>query len=586
MRDAMRGRVRRLALLAAALAGLPAAAAGQDTLVVIRPVAPPADTAAAEPPAAAVQRAIEVYNDSATTRITGSFTLPAGARLQGRVAVYRGSLRVYGHVTGSVTVINGDLIVASGGVVDGEAFVVGGRIEVRPRGLLTGTQEIHEGFAPVLRTAAGLLALRERRRPLGELAAARASFTAGRIRTTLSLETGRTYNRVEGLPIQFGPTFSTAGPSSVDGRLDVRGILRPATDRTNLRDDFGFLVTAEFHGGGPRRILTFGGRGYRRILPIEDQPLGPGEAGWSAFLLQRDYRDHYEARGLEAYASIEVRRGLRLGASIRRDLERSVPASDPLSLFRNGESWRPNPLVDDGHFGTQRLSLDLDTRNDRDRPSSGWRVHARVERSESDDASPVALPADVRPPLPPGRYAFSRLWIDATRYARFDPTTVVALRVVGGGWLDGDPLPVQRRVSLGGPDILPGFGFRALNCGPPGFVDQAAASLCDRMLAVQLEARYDLNLGLPFRIRHADLATLQQILGIDQADLVVFGNAGKAWLTGDGPGRVPNDRIPVLREWDADAGLGLDAGGIGIYLAKALTASQPVRLVVRLQQRF
>jgi hypothetical protein len=585
MTRARRPRPPRLALAAALLALAAGTAGAQDTLVVIRPL-PPADTTPREPPAEAVQRAMAVYNDSATTRITGSFTLPAGSRITGRVAVYRGNLRVYGRITGPVTVINGDLIVASGGVVDGDAFVVGGVVELRERGLLTGDREEYDGFAPVYRTPGGLLALRDRRRPLGELATARASFTTGRIHTTLSLETGRTYNRVEGLPILFGPTFTATGPSGVEGRLDVRGIFRPATDRTNARDDLGFVVTAEFTGGGPGRILRFGGRGYRRIQSIEDQPLAAGEAGWSAFLLQRDYRDHYDARGIEVFGSVEPLRGLRLGGSLRRDLERSVPASDPISLFRNSEQWRPNPLIDDGHFRTARLDLTVDTRNDPARPTTGWWVRAEVERSASNDAAPVTLPADVRPPMAPGPYAFSRLWFDARRYARFNPTTVVGLRVVGGGWLGGDPLPVQRRVSLGGPDILPGFGFRDLNCTPPGVTDQARASLCDRMLAVQFEARFDLNLGLPFRIRNPDVAVLQQILGIEQADLVVFGGAGKAWLTGDGPGRVPNDRIPVLREWDADAGIGLDAGGIAVYAARALTADQPFRLVLRLQHRF
>jgi hypothetical protein len=572
----------------ALLAGGGAAATGveaQDTLVVIRPVAP--DTAEQRgPPLEAVRRALQAYNDSAMTRVVGSFVLPASAQLTGGVAVFRGNFRVFGRLAGPVTVINGDLIVAAGGVVEGDALVVGGQIEVREGGVLRGGRESHDGFAPVVRTGSGLLSLRERRRPLGELARARASITTGRITTTASLETGRTYNRVEGLPLVFGPTFSVVSPANVHARVDLRGIFRPATDRTKLRDDLGFLLTTEFQGIGDRRLLTVGGRGYRRILPIEDQPLGLGEAGWSAFLLQRDYRDHYEARGIEAYASLEPIRGLRLGASLRRDDERSVPASDPISLFRNSDSWRPNPLVDDGHFRTSRLSLDIDTRNEVARPSSGWLIHARVEHSSSDDASPVALPADVRPPIPPGRYAFSRLWFDARRYARFNPTTEVGLRVVGGGWLGGDPLPVQRRASLGGPDILPGFGFRDLNCAPAGFADQAEASLCDRMLAVQLQVRADLNLGLPFRIRNTDLATLQQVLGIERADLVLFANAGKSWLTGDGPGRVPTDRIPVLREWDADAGGGLDFGGLAVYLARALTDDQPVRLIVRLQHRF
>jgi hypothetical protein len=188
--------------------------------------------------------------------------------------------------------------------------------------------------------------------------------------------------------------------------------------------------------------------------------------------------------------------------------------------------------------------------------------------------------------LPTGRYAFSRVRFDVRRYARFNPSSRVNLRVTGAGWVGGDPLPVQRRVALGGPDILPGFGFRSLNCAPSGFVDQARASLCDRMLAVQLEVRTPLPFSLPVRIRNPDLAAIQQILGIEQAELVLMANAGKAWLTGDGPGRVPNDRIPVLREWDADVGAGLDAGGIGVYLAKAVAVDRAFRIVVRLQRRF
>jgi hypothetical protein len=565
--------------------GRPAGAAAQDTLV-IRPSVDADSALAGSLPPEVVREAIAVFNDSTTTRFTGSITLPANARLAGRIAVFRGNLRVHGRIEGEVTVINGDLIVASGGVVAGDVLVPGGRIEVRPGGTLAGERRSHEGFASVYRTASGLLAVREPRKPLGELAAARASFTTGRILTTLSLETGRTYNRVEGLPIVFGPTFTVIGQSTADARVDLRGIFRPATDRTKLRDNLGFQVTAELGGGKERRWISVGGRGYRRIQSIEDQPLGTGESGWSAFLLQRDYRDHFEARGIEGYATVEPVPRLRLGVSLRRDHERSVRASDPLSVFRNSESWRPNPLIDDGHYRTERLSLDWDSRNDPRRPASGWHIHARVERSRSDDVSPVALPGDIRGPIPSGRYAFSTLWFDVRRYARVNPGSRVGLRLLGGGWLGGDPLPVQRRVSLGGPDLLPGFGFRDLNCAPAGFIDQAGASVCDRMLAVQLEVRTDLSLRLPFRIRNPDLAAIQQVLGVEQADLVLLANAGKAWLSGDGPGRVPNNRIPALREWDADVGLGIDAGGLGVYVTRALTADQPFRVVVRLQQRF
>lgn len=574
-----------LALLAGS-ATLARTAEAQDSVVVIQPDQTGDTLSQGHLPVEIIRRIIAIYNDSTTTRIAGSFTLPSGAHLEGRVAVYRGTLRVYGRIDGAVTVINGDVVIGAGGLIKGPVLVVGGRVDVRRGGVLDGEETAFDPLAPVFRLPNGLLAFKERRKALSDIAAARTSFQTGSINTTLSLETGRTFNRVEGLPIVFGPTFATQGPGTVDARLDVRGIFRPATDRTKLRDDVGFVIGTDWRGGGKRRWLGFGGRAYRQILPFEEQPLSKGEAGWSAFLLQRDYRDHFEARGAEGFLTAEPIRRLHLGLSYRQDHERSVPTSDPVSVFRNQDAWRPNPLIDDGHYQTAKVWLDYDTRNDPIRPSAGWLIHADVEQSRSTDASPVSLPATIRAPIPTGNYRFSKLRFDIRRYARLDPSSRVNVRVTGAGWLGGDPLPIQRRVSLGGPDILPGYGFRSLNCAPNGFVDPAQASLCDRSLAAQIEVRTRLPIGIPFRVRNADLAAAQQILGIEQAELVLMGNAGKAWLTGDGPGRVPNNRIPKFNEWDADIGVGLDTGGLGIYVAKSVAASRSMRFVLRLQRRF
>ena len=580
---------RRIVGLVAALAwfGLaPAMARAQDSVVVIRPDQVGDTLSQANLPVDVIRRIIAIYNDSTTTRIAGSFALPAGAHLEGRVAVYRGTLRVYGRIDGAVTVINGDVVVGAGGMIRGPVLVVGGRVDVRRGGGLDGEQTAYDPLAPVFRLPNGMLAFRERRKALSDLAAARTSFQTGSINTTLSLETGRTFNRVEGLPIVFGPTFATQGPGTVDARLDVRGIFRPTTDRTKLRDDVGLVIGADFRGAGKRRWLNFGARAYRQILPFEEQPLSKGEAGWSAFLLQRDYRDHFETRGAEGFLAFEPTRRFHLGVSYRRDLERSVPTSDPISVFRNQDAWRPNPLIDDGHYRTVKLWLDFDSRNDPIRPSTGWLIRADVEQSRSDDVSPVSLPAAIRAPIPTANYRFSKLRFDIRRYARVDPSIRVNLRFTGAGWLGGDPLPIQRRVSLGGPDILPGYGFRDLNCAPSGFVDPAEASLCDRTLAAQVEVRTRLPITIPFRIRNADIAALQQILGIERAELVLMGNAGKAWLSGEGPGRVPNGRIPKFGEWDADIGVGLDTGGLGVYAAKSVAVSRPLRFVLRLQRRF
>ena len=88
--------------------------------------------------------------------------------------------------------------------------------------------------------------------------------------------------------------------------------------------------------------------------------------------------------------------------------------------------------------------------------------------------------------------------------------------------------------------------------------------------------------GGVFKVTHG----LQRLFAIREPDLVFFGDAGKAWITGEGPGRVPNDRIPELREWQSDLGVGIDAGGLGFYLAQPLNQGFPLRFTLRLQSRF
>jgi hypothetical protein len=162
---------------------------------------------------------------------------------------------------------------------------------------------------------------------------------------------------------------------------------------------------------------------------------------------------------------------------------------------------------------------------------------------------------------------------------------MVNARVLANGWIAGDRLPVQRRFSLGGPDILPGFGFRAFTCAPGGFSDPTLPALCDRIIAGQVEVRTRLGLNLGYHFG-GEGGGPGRFIGIEEADLVIFSNAGKGWLAGDGPGQVPANRLPALKEWALDMGVGLDAGLMAGYLAKSLSESEPVRFVVRLQRRF
>ncbi len=577
----------RWGIAVALLAALAGPAGAQDPPIVIDPDAPVPDSLLlAAPPPEVVEHLLTVHNDSATTRLLGTFVLPAGTRLSGTLSLFRGMLVVGGEVSGPVHVINGDLWVSATGRITGDVIVTGGRIRIDPGGVISGTQRTWSDPAPVYRNTAGRLALRERARTVGELASTSRSFYTAGISTTVYLGTGGSYNRIEGLPIVVGPSFAHEVTPTVDLRMDLRGIVRTTTDPTGIRDRYGYDGRLELVFGVPARAVL-GGRLRSEVVPIEEAPWSRTEAGWLAFLMHEDTRDYYQARGPEVYVEAEPRSGITVTASLREDIERSVRATDPISLFRSSEAWRPNPLIDDGTYRTLRLGLGVDSRNDRVDPTSGWLVKADWEYGVSTDYAPVSLPRSIREPLPEDReYHFGRLWVDARRYARFDPDTRLNLRVVGGGWVGGDPLPLQRRVSLGGGDLLPGYGFRARDCSPDRYADPAGPALCDRALSVHAELRRRTGLGLLYRLQRGELTELDRIFGFDKAEVVFFLNAGTAWLAGDGPGKVPVNRIPVLREWASDIGVGLDTGGLGFYAATALSGEEPIRFTLRLQRRF
>jgi hypothetical protein len=558
----------------------------QDSIIVIDPNAPPTDSleSAALPPEV-LTALLGAYNDSASLRLDGKVSVPIGSRLQGQVVVYRGTMELAGEVDGALTVINGDLHIGPTGRVSGPVLVAGGKLTIDEGGQVEGTTQVFWDAAPVYVRADGALVVRERRRSIGSLARAETSFQTGKVRTSLLLATNQTYNRVEGLPIIFGPAFDLKASPTIAGRLELRGIVRTSGAGAPLGRPLGFSVRTDwsFKGSGG---FGLGARAYSLINGIEEQTQSREEIGWWAFLSQNDNRDYYNALGVGGSAYVHLARPLRLEASYRWQEERSLRANDPWTLFQQDNGWRPNPLVDDGHYGILGLGLELDTRNHPTRPTSGWLIRLGYDYAWSNDVSPVTLPTEVRKPLPTRDYDYGKLSFDARRYTRLSPTLRMNFRLWASGWAGGDPLPIQRRQSLGGVDWLAGYPFRAFTCAPAGFSDPAQPALCDRTIVLQSELRRRFRLGLGFQYREKDRAELDRFIGIDEADLVVLADAGDTWLSGTGPGRVPNNRIPNLDEWKADLGLGVDAGGLGLFLLKAVTGSEPVRVMVRLQRRF
>ncbi len=558
----------------------------QDSVIVIDPDAPAVtQTAGRTLPPDILNEAVSRYNDTTTLRFTSDIAIPTGAVLRSPLALFRGTLSVGGTVEGSITIVNGDVVIRPGGLVSGDILVVGGNLIVQPGGLHRGAGRAYAEIAEVYRGSDGLLRVREERTPLAELAAEK-SFQVGDVKTTLRLSLGGTYNRVEGLPIYFGPIFQWR-PSDRDTlSLEIRGILRTAPDQSDLRKNLGYYVDLGWRSGdGPGWAVDLVGRS--EIVGIEQQPLTRSENGWSAFILQRDYRDWFQVEGIEATLGFSLAQRVRIRLAVRGQDERSVRASDPWSLLRNSDRWRPNPLIDDGRYFSGTIGLTLDSRNSASFPSSGWFVQTWYQQAWSDDVAQLLLPISIRQPIPTGQtYNFGRISLDARRYMRISPALRVATRLFAEGWVGGDDLPVQRRYSLGGTDLLPGYRFRQVTCAPPGFEDPAQAGFCNRLIVLQAEVRTRLSFGWAYHLEDRERAELDRLIAIDQADLVFLADAGTAWIAGDGPGQIPTGKLPAGSQWKFDVGVGLDLGGVGVYLAKALTDNVPVRLTLRLHRRF
>src|SRR5438874_5318725 len=442
------------------------ALAVQDTTIVIHPDSSSATLEARALPRVVSDEVIRFYNALGTTRLVGRTRLPRGNEWRGNVAVRSGPVLVAGRVQGSLVVINGDLLFDTGAEVTGDVIVVGGTVNDTAKARIGG--EVRQYREPLLyrlrREGDELVYAPNLRRRLFN-PGAQVSWVDADSRSSLTIATGGTFNRIEGLPIVFGPLFDWTLQQNFRMRIDALGVFRSAGDLSDKRSDLGYMFRGELRSGDVRPV-GFGVRGYDVVSPVEDWGLHNAEIGWSAFVFGRDYRDYFLNKGWAARVFAQPERQIALSLELRREWQTSVANQDPFTLFRNSDAWRPNPPIDDGHYTTLGATAQLDTRNEAEDPTSGWLVRTTLEDSRSTDVVPhTGVPATVRDSIPnPSSYRFDRMFFDIRHYARISPSGRVSVRLVGGGWVGGDPLPLQRRLSLGGPDPMPGHPFRTSSC--------------------------------------------------------------------------------------------------------------------------
>jgi hypothetical protein len=532
----------------------------------------------------------EAFNSASTVRATGAYEIETGRVVPGDVAVLNGPLTIAGRVNGRVIAINSDVILKPGARVEGQILVVGGNVDGKDDAFIGGD----------VRTYKQRLAYRQEGDHLIASGSAEEDARWWRRRqkwgshnySQLRLVSAKTYNRVEGLPILIGPSF---GRRFGEGRFEVNalGIFRTGDELNWNSNTVGHSLKTELSLDRRGPGLAIGGRLFDIVDPAEAWQLSDTEVGLASFFLHRDFRDYFDRHGGSGYVRVSPSRSVNLTASLSDERWGSRETFDPFTLFRNGQDWRPNPTLDDATFHITNGTLRIDTRTDDDDPRSGWKITADYEYGTGTITSYGPTSPGVRDDLS-GATAYSRGFLDLRRYNRISPEGQLNLRVVAGGWLNGDELPLQRRFSLGGPGALDGYPFRRTGsgedvrqCSSGGEIPLGVPAQCERMVLLQAEYRGDLWMSL---FGDLDFADSWHSGGWKRrAQWVVFADAGRGWLVGDRSGdlQYPRDEFPSLGTFKTDLGIGFDAGLIGLYVAKSVSDSkEPPNFFVRVGRRF
>ncbi len=533
----------------------------------------------ADLPRSVEARLTDVEENPETRKITGAFTLSENHA--GDVVVYTGPLILSAVIDGELIVVHGNVEFMEGAGVTGDVTLIGGQASGLEHASIGGTVTIYdEGFGP----------FRDRDRTLT------VNNRTGRVyredyrrywgHSSFSLKTGWNYNRVEGLPVHFGPVIETGGRNPT--RIEALAIWRTEVSSPWESEHLGYNVRVEQFMGGRRDFRI--GAGLRSVIdPIESWHLNKVEASLASFVFHEDYRDYYEREGWSAYVQYAPRAtGVSAHLEYRDEDHASQAARDPWTIFDNSDNWRLQPLVAAGRFRSLNAVLEVDRRDDDDFASAGFLLRGEVTRGlggsleRPDVAAPVALAAI------PYDEEFTSGLIDARIYRRVGANATLSFRLLGAGALDDKSLPPQFQRAFGGPGSLPGYATFSGDCGArtiavttgPGERFYPSYG-CDRSALFSAEYRG----GFDFHWGGFDVWDDEDDWNWDidaNPNWIVFFDAARGWAQ-----RESEQRGAVDTETLYDAGAGILLGDVGVYAAVPLTGSERgVRFFIRLGPRF
>lgn len=543
---------------------------------------------------------VDYFNDPGTVQFSGRSRIPAERTVVGNVGVLGGPLTVAGRVEGRVVVLNGDLLLEPGAEITGDVLVLGGRVTGSAEASLGGTLTVYEESLRYVRREGRISRVESREEDPDRDRGVSLGFG----RTRFTVRAGTNYNRIEGLPVLFGPVITTAGSNPL--RIEALAIWRTDQGFDLDTDEMGYFVRLEQALGG-RRSAWLGGTVHSTIEPIERWGLTDLEASLATFVLHKDYRDYFERDGWSVYGRLDpVTLPLSFRVEFRQDDHRFAPVGGPWSITDNDDPWRPQPLVAEGRLESVAGQVTLDTRNDIEEPSDGWYVTGRArlgvggsmqipEHFEPTVTDPTFSSFSNAVPATSVDTDFATGFLDVRRYLRIDPGSSLALRAVVAGTFEERTLPPQYQHAMGGEGSLPGFKLFSVDCGartrlvelpsesatPPRQFPQYG---CDRIALVQAEYRGRLfSLGWDDDDWDDD-HDWDWHPNIDLSpSWAVFFDMGRGWaLAPEGADDYRFDTETVK-----DIGVGLFIGDVGLFWAYPLDGEDKgVNFFIRLDHRF
>lgn len=533
-------------------------------------------------------RLTAIIENPATKQINGPVTI--ADTVGGNVVVFKGPVVVTGKIEGDLIVVESNIDFQQGATVTGDVTIIGGDATGLESADIGGTVTMYgEGFDLFHRGEKVYAANSSRRRVY------RDDDRGDWGHSSLLVRTGWNYNRVEGLPVQFGPGIMTSGRNPT--HVQALAIWRTAVSGPFNTAEWGYEVRAEQFMGGHRGFRV--GASLRSVIdPIEDWQMGKSESSLSTFLLHNDNHDYFQRAGWSAFARYTPRAtGLSIAVDYSDENHSAQPARDPWTLFSNNDEWRLQPLVAEGRLRTLNGALELDRRNNSSYPTAGFLV--RTELTQALGGS-LTIPAAYNPVAvagPPRAMPVARQFtnglIDARVYRAAGPDGTLSLRAVATGALGNTSLPPQFQHALGGVGSLPGYALFAADCGARASsvvrADDRNKSFfpyygCDRtaMLSAEYRGGFDLHLGgFDSRDDENDGYDAGRWDLDSHPRWIVFFDAGRGWAQGKKT-RGAADTGALY-----DAGAGIQIGDVGIYGALPLTGSdRGLQLFLRFGPRF